>query len=108
MACLPRVSLYSASLSPSGREALIPAETEHGEEGPSTEETLSSTGPLLTPASWPATEGGHRSSLLLEVGHDAALCYMHMAPGFPLMYFAIHVHLPTRCEASALGFVLGG
>lgn len=70
-----------------GREALVPAETEHGAEGPSEEETLSATDPLHSLlVTWLATEGGHKSSLLLGVGHDVVLCHMHMGLGSPLKY----------------------
>lgn len=84
------LTLLSASVSPSGREALIPVETEHEAEEPPAEETLTSADPLHPPlVARPATEGSHKSSLLR--GHA-------QGPGVP----------PSKCFAICVFWILQG
>lgn len=92
------LTLVSASVSPSGREALIPVETEHEAEDPSAEETLTSPDPLHPPlAARPATEGGHKSSLLR--GRSQCCTMPHaQGPGVP----------PSKCFAICVFWIHQG
>lgn len=102
------LTLPSASGSASGREALIPAETEHGAEGPSAEEALSYADPLRLcwlPSqreAWPATEGVI-SPLCSQNGHDVVLRHVHMGLGSPLKYFATHIYWIHQGPTCLLG-----
>lgn len=87
------LTLLSASVSPSGREALVPAETEHWAEGPSAEETLSSTDRLHSaPGCLACHRRGSQGLSAPGVGHDVVLCHMHIGLGSSLKYFAFHVY----------------
>lgn len=87
--------LLSASVSPSGREAPIPAESRPEAEGPSAEETLSSADPAH-PGCLAATEGVTRP-LCSQDGHDVVLCHMHTGLRSPSQNTLLSMYTrPTR------------